>query len=58
VANETGMARLQEWFGHASLTTTRLYDKHRSKPKRVPLLQGQTLEPLPERQLFSGAVSR
>lgn len=30
------IARVQEWLGHANISTTRLYDKRRSRPEESP----------------------
>jgi site-specific recombinase XerD len=34
--NETDVAKVQEWLGHASVSTTRLYDRSKSKPEDSP----------------------
>jgi len=30
------LGKVQEWLGHASVSTTRLYDRHRSQPEDSP----------------------
>ncbi len=30
------IAKVQEWLGHANISTTRLYDKRKSKPEDSP----------------------
>jgi integrase/recombinase XerD len=30
------IAKVQEWLGHASISTTRVYDRRRSKPEDSP----------------------
>ena len=30
------IAKVQEWLGHASISTTRLYDRRKSKPEDSP----------------------
>ncbi|MBX7210387.1 MAG: tyrosine-type recombinase/integrase [Verrucomicrobiaceae bacterium] len=34
--HEADIAKVQEWLGHASIATTRLYDRRRSKPEDSP----------------------
>ena len=34
--HEADIAKVQEWLGHASISTTRLYDKRKSKPEDSP----------------------
>ncbi len=34
--NGADITKVQEWLGHASIVTTRLYDKRRSKPEESP----------------------
>jgi hypothetical protein len=29
-------AKVQEWFGHANISTTRLYDRRKSRPEDSP----------------------
>jgi integrase/recombinase XerD len=31
-----GIAKFQEWIGHANVSTTRLYDRRKSKPEDSP----------------------
>jgi integrase/recombinase XerD len=34
--NEADIAKVQDWLGHASISTTRLYDKRKSRPEDSP----------------------
>jgi site-specific recombinase XerD len=34
--HEADIARVQEWLGHASISTTRLYDRRRTRPEDSP----------------------
>lgn len=34
--HEADIAKVQEWLGHASISTTRLYDRRKSKPEDSP----------------------
>jgi len=36
--NRSDIAKVQEWLGHANVSTTRLYDRRKSKPKDSPTL--------------------
>ena len=34
--NEANIAKVQEWFGHANISTTRLYDRRKTRPEESP----------------------
>jgi integrase/recombinase XerD len=34
--NDCDMAGVQDWLGHANISTTRLYDRRKSKPEDSP----------------------
>jgi integrase/recombinase XerD len=34
--HEADIAKVQEWLGHATIATTRLYDRRRSRPEDSP----------------------
>jgi site-specific recombinase XerD len=36
LSNEADIAKLQEWLAHANISTTRLYDRRKSKPEDGP----------------------
>ena len=33
---EADISKVQEWLGHANISTTRLYDKRKSRPEDSP----------------------
>jgi len=36
LAHEADIAKVQEWLGHADISTTRMYDKRQSRPEDSP----------------------
>jgi integrase len=36
LTHDADIAKVQEWLGHASIATTRLYDRRKSKPEDSP----------------------
>ena len=36
LSHDSDIAKVQEWLGHANISTTRLYDRRRSKPEDSP----------------------
>jgi integrase/recombinase XerD len=34
--HKADIAKVQEWLGHANVSTTRLYDKRNSRPEESP----------------------
>jgi len=36
LAHNADIAKVQEWLGHASIATTRLYDRRQSRPEESP----------------------
>jgi site-specific recombinase XerD len=37
--HDADIAKVQQWLGHASISTTRLYDKRKSRPEESPTFQ-------------------
>jgi integrase/recombinase XerD len=35
-SNEADIAKVQEWLGHANVSTTRLYDQRKTRPEDSP----------------------
>jgi integrase/recombinase XerD len=42
--HQADIAYVQEWLGHASIATTRLYDRRRSRPEASPTFKARTTE--------------
>jgi len=36
LSHEAAIAKVQEWLGHANVSTTRLYNRRKSKPEDSP----------------------
>jgi integrase/recombinase XerD len=36
LSHDSDIAKVQEWLGHANVSTTRLYDRRKSKPEDSP----------------------
>jgi integrase/recombinase XerD len=45
LAHNADIAKVQEWLGHAKIATTRLYDRHQSRPEISGRLDHPTLLP-------------
>ncbi len=37
LSHQTDIAKVQEWLGHADISTTGLYDRRRSRPEESPV---------------------
>jgi site-specific recombinase XerD len=40
VAHGADIAKVQEWLGHANVSTTRIYNKRNSRPEESPTFKG------------------
>jgi integrase/recombinase XerD len=36
-SHEADVAKVQEWLGHANVSTTRVYDQRKTRPKDSPI---------------------
>ena len=36
LSHDSDIAKVQEWLGHANVSTTRLYDRRKNKPEDSP----------------------
>jgi site-specific recombinase XerC len=37
LSSEADIAKAQEWLGHSNVSTTRLYDRRKTKPEDSPI---------------------
>jgi integrase len=45
LSHEADIAKVQEWLGHANVSTTRLHDRRKMRPQDSPTFSGQLLGP-------------
>ena len=38
--HEAGIAKVHDWFGHANIVTTRIYDSRKSRAEHSPIFKG------------------
>src|ERR1700693_4493814 len=43
LSHEADIAKVQEWLGHANISTTRLYDRRKTRPEDSPTFRGRNL---------------
>lgn len=43
LSHDSDIAKVQEWLGHADISTTRLYDRRKSRPEDSPFLSCKVL---------------
>jgi integrase/recombinase XerD len=41
LSHEADIAKVQEWLGHADISTTRMYDKRQNRPEDSPTFKVQ-----------------
>ena len=41
LSHEADIAKVQEWLGHADISTTRMHDKRQSRPEDSPTFKGR-----------------
>ena len=39
LSHQADITKVQEWLGHADISTTRLYDRRRSRPEDSPVFR-------------------